>query len=251
MTQPDNPFTAPGGPTPPVPGNLPAAAPAPQYTYGAPLYDLPPLRSASGLGMASLVLACVWTAVQVMHLALAPQSAEVLRAAGEAGLSAFNSQFTGYDGVSIVLFALQVACYVVSCVWLYRSRSTARAANPSFVHERSAAWTWLGWWVPIVSYWFPYQVVRDIRRATATGPVSGIGGWWALWLVFFFAYNVAGRMGSSTTPTVTQAAADLLVPVEAVATVAMIVALVLWIRIVRDITRAQVERIAATSTTQY
>ena len=88
-------------------------------------------------------------------------------------------------------------------------------------------------------------MVRDIRRATASGLISGIGGWWAAWLVFLGASNAAGRITTRTAPEATATAAEALVLVELVATVAMVVALVLWIRIVRDVTRYQAERIAA------
>lgn len=234
-----DPYAPPSGPT------SPAVPPPVQYTYGAPLYDVPPLRSAAGLGVAAIVLASVWTAVQVLEVTLAPQAADALLRAGEAGLGGFDSEFTWYDAVGILSLPVQAAAYIVTCLWLYRSRSTAVAATPGWIHERSKVWVWLGWWVPFVSLWFPHQVVRDIRRATAPGPVSGIGGWWAAWLVFILGSNFAGRLATSSTADQTQFAADALVPVEVVSTVAMIVALPLWIRIVRDITRFQAERIAA------
>ena len=182
---------------PPPEPTSPAVPPPVQYTYGAPLYDVPPLRSAAGLGTAAIVLACVLTAVQVVVLLLAPEGAAALRAAGEAGIPAYQSQFTAYDAVGLLYGALQVACYVVTCLWLYRSRATAVAANPTFIHERSPVWSWLGWWVPIVSLWFPHQVVRDIRRATSPGPVSGIGGWWAAWLVYLHRLPIASRMATT------------------------------------------------------
>jgi hypothetical protein len=229
---------------PPAEPTSPAAPSASQYTYGAPLYTVQPLRSAAGLGAAAIVLACVLTAVQVVVLLLAPEGAAALRAAGEVGIPAYQSQFTAYDAVNLLYGALQVACYIVTCLWLYRSRATAVAANPTFIHERSPVWSWLGWWVPIVSLWFPYQVVRDILRSTSRGPVSGIGGWWAAWLVYFTASRMATRAGTRLTPEATLQSADLLVTAEFVATFAMVVALVLWIRIIRDVTRFQAERIA-------
>ncbi|GAB2501774.1 hypothetical protein GCM10027063_46450 [Promicromonospora xylanilytica] len=244
-----DPFVPPMGQRPPMgPPAGPAApvVPAPvHYTYGAPLYSVPPLRSAAGLGTAAIVLACVWSAVGVLKLALAPAAADALRDAAAAGKGAYDSALTGYDLAAMLFFAVQLATYVVACLWLYTSRSTAVAATPGFVHARSKVWAWLGWWVPIVSLWFPYQVVRDIRRGTATGPVSAIGGWWAAWLVFVTLSNAAGRMTSRTTAEATAIAAEALVLVELVATVGMIVALVLWIRIVRDVSRSQGERIAA------
>jgi hypothetical protein len=232
-----DPYAPPTGPTSPVP-------PPVQHTYGVPLYDVPPLRSAAGLGTAAIVLACALTAVQGVVLLLAPEGAAALRAAGEVGIPAYQSQFTAYDAVNLLYGALQVACYVVTCLWLSRSRATAVAANPKFIHGRSPVWSWLGWWVPIVSLWFPYQVVRDVLRSTSRGPVSGIGGWWAAWLVYFIASRIATRAGTRLTPEATLQGADQLVTTEFVATFAMVVALVLWIRIIRDVTRSQADRIA-------
>jgi hypothetical protein len=240
-----DPFVPPAGPAPLGGTTPPVGGPVPNYTYGQPLYQLPPLHSTSALGVAAMVLASVWTAAQVVVLLLAPRGADALREAGEAGLTAFDSEFTAYDGVGLLAIAIQLATYVVVSVWLYQSRSTAIAANPKFVHERSRVWTWLGWLVPVVSLWFPYQVVRDVRRATSPGPVSGIGAWWAAWLVFLSASNVAGRLVDGRAPGTAVGAAEVLVPIETVSTVAMIVALVLWVRIIRDVTRAQDERIAA------
>jgi len=208
-------------------------------------YGAPPLRGTGGLGSAAIVLACVWTALQAVGALLAPAAAQALRDADEAGRSAFDSEFTAYDGVSTLTGVVQVAAYVVTCLWMYRSRSTAVAANPTFIHARGPVWSWLGWWVPVVSLWFPYQVVRDVRRATAPGPVSGIGGWWAAWLVFLMGSNMVGRLTIGSSPGSAGNAADVLVGLEALTTVAMIAALVFWIRVVRDVTRYQGERIAA------
>ena len=240
-------FAPPAGQTQPaVPPTAPYdGPPAAYYPYGTPLYTLPPLRSTAGLGTATIVLACLWTAFQVLRLATAPQATDALRAASDGGRSAWDSALTGYELVILVSIPVQVAVYVVACLWLYRSRSTAVAANPGFVHERSRVWSWLGWWVPIVSFWFPYQVVRDVRRATSPRPVSGIGLWWGSWLVFLTLSNGVERLTNNRSDGSAAAAADLLVGLELVSTVAMVVALALWVRIVQDVRRAQELRIAA------
>nr|BFF17814.1 hypothetical protein GCM10025730_13350 [Promicromonospora thailandica] len=170
MTQPDNPFTPPTSP-PTAPPLARAAQQPPQYVHAAPY--APPPRSAAGLGVATIVLACVWTVVQVLQLATAPQAADALRAAAAAGDGALASAFTGYDAVGLLLVPVQIAAYVVACLWLSTSRATAEALDPRYVHARGRVWAWLGWWVPVVSFWFPYQVVRDVRRATTTRLIGG------------------------------------------------------------------------------
>jgi hypothetical protein len=270
MTQPHDPYapppgsTPPGGPTPgpvapgpmpPLAGPVPTAAPVSGAAYGAPLYQaygtppaqLPPLRSAAGLGTAAIVLASVWTATEVLGLVLAPQAAELLRRAGEAGITAVDSAFSAYDAMGLLSGLVQLAAYIVTCLWLHTSRSTAVAANPTFRQQRGPVWVWLGWVVPVVAFWFPFQVVRDVRRATSPRPVSGIGGWWASWLVFVGVSNLLGRLVAGSGEGSASDAADVLVGMEGISTLACVIALVLWIRIVRDVTRAQRERIVALS----
>jgi hypothetical protein len=61
-------------------------------------------------------------------------------------------------------------------------------------------WVWLGWVIPVVSLWFPYQVVRDILRATC-GAVRGVsvprnllGPWWTSWLLLAWAMQIGDRL---------------------------------------------------------
>ncbi|MFD6142504.1 DUF4328 domain-containing protein [Promicromonospora sp. NPDC060271] len=185
-----------------------------------------------------------WTLVQLTHTVFAPQAAKAYADAADLGLSPSQSAFTTYDTVGMFVLPAAIAAYVVSGVWLYKSRVSAQGANPSFVHERGKVWAWLGWAVPIVNLWFPYQVVRDVRRATSPGPVTGIGWWWAVWLVSYYVGEVADRTSSRTSASVTELASNIVVPLEVVSSIGMVVALVLWIRIVREVTAWQRERLA-------
>ncbi|PUB31676.1 uncharacterized protein DUF4328 [Promicromonospora sp. AC04] len=237
MTQSHDPFAPPAGSTPT------AAPPTPQYTYGAPLYTVPPLKAHAGLGVASIVLAVTWTVVQVTQTALAPQAADAFADAADLGLSPIESAFTAYDMVGTLVLPVALAAYAVSGLWLYKSRMSAQGANPSFVHERGKVWAWLGWAVPVVNLWFPYQVVRDVRRATSPRPATGIGWWWAAWLVGYFVGESADKTSSRTSAGLTELASNVVVPLEVVSSIGMVVALVLWVRIVREVTAWQRERL--------
>lgn len=226
-----------------------ALPPAPRQPTSGPQYgSLPPgpvLAVPSGLATASIVLACAWMAAQVLRVITAPEAARVMADAAAGGSTYLDAEFVAYDAVSLAGNPIIVAAYIVTCLWLYRSRTLAEAFQPHYHHQRGPIWAWLGWWVPVVSLWFPYQVVRDVRRATAPRPVTGIGWWWATWLVFFWFSRTADRVSVRSTPEATEMASNVLVPYEVVATVGGVVALVLWIRIVRAITAAQHERLAA------
>ncbi|NYK37261.1 DUF4328 domain-containing protein, partial [Salmonella enterica subsp. enterica serovar Typhimurium] len=81
-----------------------------------------------------------------------------------------------------------------------RARRLAEALAPGFAHQRGPAWTWLGWIVPVVGLWFPYQVVRDIVRNAWRDPWGDqrrrldLGLWWGAWVVALFAGQIASRL---------------------------------------------------------
>ena len=84
--------------------------------------------------------------------------------------------------MNLLVLPFALATYVVSCGWLHSARKAACVISPGVPHARSWLWVWLGWWVPVVSFWFPFQVVRDVRRASVVRDAAAIGPWWALWL---------------------------------------------------------------------
>jgi hypothetical protein len=99
-------------------------------------------------------------------------------------------EFDGVDSIGAVVTALVTyppaavglvlggTYYVVSSLWLHRSRQFAVAVNPSYPHRLGAAWIWLAWFVPIVNFWFPYWVVRDIEEATGPATLGNPVAWW-------------------------------------------------------------------------
>ena len=67
--------------------------------------------------------------------------------------------------------------------------------------RRSAVWAWLGWLVPIVSLWFPKQIVDDSWRITSSSAAVGQRGryrdtslWWGLWIAYQVLANYADNL---------------------------------------------------------
>ncbi len=140
--------------------------------------------------------------------------------------------------MGLLLLPVQLAAAVVTCLWLWQSRVLAEAVSPARGHARSRVWVWLGWIVPVVAFWFPYQVVRDVRAATVVAPRRGLGWWWAGWLLWSVATNVATQL--TTLSSAGAAGTFALLPVaETVGTAGLVLALVLWVRTVREITAGQ------------
>jgi hypothetical protein len=68
---------------------------------------------------------------------------------------------------------------VIFLVWFYNAAAVAsRAGLPA---RRSPAWAVVGWLIPIVSFWFPYQSAVDFFPPGHPSRKMA-GRWWALYL---------------------------------------------------------------------
>ncbi|WP_432521512.1 DUF4328 domain-containing protein [Kineococcus sp. SYSU DK006] len=198
-----------------------AAAWSPAAT-GAPV-PVTGLRPLAGLATGVVVLSCLLAAGTVLDVAgwvLAQQSL----AGAVAGLV-----------VTAGLTGVQLAALVVTAVWLVRARANAARISPAARPRRGGVWTWLGWFLPIACVFVPHQLVSDVWTASAPrarrGGAPALGTWWAAWLVAVGSATAAHRVADGSAGAVTA----LLV----LSAVAHLVALPLWIGVVRAVTDAQ------------
>ena len=106
--------------------------------------------------------------------------------------------FTTYDAVSLLKFLLLFpAAYIVTCMWLWGVRRNAEALNSIARHVRERGWVWGSWVCPVVSLWFPFQIVRDVQAATNPHGrrTALIGWWWAAFLVLNLTLNAYSLHG--------------------------------------------------------
>lgn len=94
------------------------------------------------------------------HAATAAVVAHALRAAAAA---------TGNRALlllaAVLVGAATLAATATAAWWAGAARTRVDALVHRFRHRRGAAWATLGWFVPLVQIWFPYQVVADIHHA--------------------------------------------------------------------------------------
>lgn len=187
-------------------------------------------RPARRLATAAVIVALVVVLIELLLTALSlPSYNQISDAVGE-GRDGSSDVFTRYDAVALLQLPCEIAAYVVTCLWLWRARVNAEALNGASGQVRGRGWAWGGWVCPVVNWWFPYQVVRDIVRATGRGRY-GVGAWWAWFVAWTLVGNVAVRMGADGSFPVVQWASAL----------AAIVAGAKWVRVVRGVTRDQHE----------
>jgi hypothetical protein len=201
---------------------VPAGEAYPPARRRAPVKPLP--EPPAGLAVGTIVAACCLLFVEVVGLAILFVTGDRLESTGiNIGL---GIRVDPNGGTVTVLFGL--AAYVAACVWLQASRKFAEAANPAARFAHGRAWTWLGWLVPVAFLWIPYQVVRDIRGAVLPDGQRrvALGLWWTFWLL-------------SSLRVFTSSSGDLDIIVRSGAAVALTVAFVQWVRIVRETTTAQ------------
>ncbi|GAB3453648.1 DUF4328 domain-containing protein [Kineococcus endophyticus] len=182
-----------------------------------------PLEPVGGLATAVLVLSAVVVAVDLLT-----------------ALSSFGADPTSAFGVAPEVFALSTVCWlatlVVTSVWLLRVRRNAERMSPFHHHVRSRGWAWAGWMVPVVCWWFPFQVVRDALTASAAAhpgrlPRPPLALWWGTW--------VASQALTSTSSWVGGGVGPAAGTVQLLGVAVLGVALAAWVRVVRTATALQ------------
>lgn len=237
------PFASPVADARPSPYMAGARGARVQPTPGGYGYPVVRPEVPAGLATGAVVVAVAYAALRLVLAVLSIPATAVWLDAADRGLTYADTDFVAYDLVGILLFPVGIAIFVVGSLWLYKSRKFAEAVNPAYHHRRGAVWAWIGWIVPVVSLWFPYLVVSDVRRATIRHRLrAGMGFWWACWLIPLFCdritNNLTGGVLGSTPLTPAVGAYPLF---EGLAAVLTGIGCWLWVAMIRELTAAQRE----------
>ncbi|MGH3942327.1 MAG: DUF4328 domain-containing protein [Pseudonocardiaceae bacterium] len=194
----------------------------------------------SGTLTSALVgVAVAWTVTQWLVVLAAPSAVQTYQDA-IVNRTPISEISTTYDLLAIPLSLIGVAAFVLTGIWLTRARHNADRIAPD-QQRRSPVWVWLGWVVPIVSLWFPKQVVDDVWRSTVRQPDRpDTGLWWGTWI----AAQVLSALAAQAFGLTGEPRAEFLeflVLFEGLAALLTTVAVLQWIRVVRIISRAQDE----------
>ncbi|MBM7830597.1 hypothetical protein JOE59_001302 [Agromyces cerinus] len=98
------------------------------------------------------------------------------------GLNSAIGVFDMYDQstfvVSIMSSVSILATGALWAIWQYRAVKQVTGRM-----RRSAGWHAGSWFVPIISFWFPYQNISDLWRAIGRTRPSWQIMWWLLWVL--------------------------------------------------------------------
>lgn len=79
---------------------------------------------------------------------------------------------TRMNVIPAVALLVALLCLIA---WMYAARRLAESyAAQGF--RRGRAWTFWGWWLPIISFWFPYQSMADVWTGSDPNPPPGHPG---------------------------------------------------------------------------
>ena len=151
-------------------------------------------------------------------------------------------------GIVLVSYVIiLIGCGVVFLMWLYRARSNLRALGAEDVRW-SPGWSIAFWFIPVMSLFRPYQVVKETWQASDPASLPGwrrdpppdiFGWWWGLFLVYWLGSNATGEdstsMGGAT-------GFDRATLIDVAFLIIGIAAALCAIHIVRDITTRQTQR---------
>jgi hypothetical protein len=122
-----------------------------------------------------------------VHYPLGPLTAALtimLALSAAASLISIGASVLG--GLVILLYLPLIPVFIV---WFYQARKNAEGRG--WRQRWGPGWAIGAWFVPVVSLWFPYQIMADIWRAglpasERSRPAWLPIAWWACWLLAWF-----------------------------------------------------------------
>lgn len=165
-----------------------------------------PFRPVRGIGMAASVLIGLEALLAIADGFVTEHSANVVReyTDGNGTMEDLHAADSVALMVNVPTILVSIASGVTFIMWLYRSRRNAERVSYPVEHRHSRGWVIGSWFVPIVNFWYPLQVVQDVWRAfdpaqrdrplQARDSNGFILVWWLVFTLMSIVDRVASRL---------------------------------------------------------
>ena len=214
---------------------------APVEVEGEEINSYPVKPYASGHSMAQLVVFLLGTQIFFLLAPLEPSLFPIIKD--------WNMTFR------ILIRSLYPITVVVFLMWIHRSYRNLPALGAKEL-KQTPGWAVGGFFVPIMNLFHPFQVVREIWKASDPNSMDGtswktartsplIGWWWALFLMVIFIDKTYSLLGGKDGTALQDQTIRLITLGVLVFTVG---AAILAIRLVREINRRQEAKFKRVST---
>ena len=147
-----------------------------------------PMSGRQVMASSSSLLAAVW----IVALASIP-SAQSYRDQLASGTAA-DQIITAYDAMTVIIPITMISSWVITSLWLKKLHIAATAINPSAMRLKRP-WVFWSWIVPVVSLWFPKNIIEDLLKAEGSDESTSLIGkdtltWWLTWVGFALVNNI-------------------------------------------------------------
>jgi hypothetical protein len=141
------------------------------------------------IAASSSLLAGVW----IVALAAIP-GAQSYRDQLASGVEA-SKIVTAYDAMTVIVPITMIGAWIISSRWLRQLHDVATASNPTAI-RRSRPWVFWSWIVPVVSLWYPKNLIDDLLKANGSDEAKSLIGrdtmtWWLTWIGFALVNNIS------------------------------------------------------------
>jgi hypothetical protein len=101
---------------------------------------------------------------------------------------------TTYDAMAVLIPITMITSWIITSLWLKRLHIAATAASESAIRLKRP-WVFWSWIVPVVSLWFPKNLIEDLLKANGSDEAKSLVGkdtltWWLTWVGFALVNNV-------------------------------------------------------------
>jgi hypothetical protein len=147
-----------------------------------------PMSGRQVIASSSSLLAAVW----IVALTSIP-SAQSYRDQLASGTAA-DQIITTYDAMTVLIPITMISSWVITSLWLKRLHMAATATNPTAMRLKRP-WVFWSWIVPVVSLWFPKNLIEDLLKANGSDEAKCLVEkdtltWWLTWVGFALVNNV-------------------------------------------------------------
>ena len=188
-----------------------------------------PMSGRQVIASSSSLLAAVW----IVALASIP-SAQSYRDQLASGTAA-DQIVTAYDAMTVIIPITMISSWVITSLWLKKLHIAATATNPTAMRLKRP-WVFWSWIVPVVSLWFPKNIIEDLLKAEGRDESKSLIGkdtltWWLTWVGFALVNNV-GIVSAFDAP---EGYVPIRPELELAGACLLTGAYMVWIRIVRTL----------------
>lgn len=91
--------------------------------------------------------------------------------------------------IAILSLLVLIATATLWAIWQYHAAKAVAGET-----RRTPGWHAGSWFIPFVTYWFPYQNVSDLSRAVRGSRPRWLPAWWSLWIGSAIGFSVASGL---------------------------------------------------------